>query len=198
MKSLFVSLPLLLGVTGLNNAHAAAVVMTETLLLTESGQDFSIVYEDLIDPGTGVVLTISTGGTRYSDTSMFSGLDLADPDEFFALTLDGQLAGTFTCFPGLQGTIEDAILNTFDDCIFSLVVSIAPARFSELIDDGVLDVGLLLSFAVSDLGDGDEIIVSLALDEADAVPLPDAGLLLLAGLASGAFIRARALTAANV
>ncbi len=162
---------------------ASATTVTQTQILDSTGEDMTFVFGPLpSNNGAGGTLTIASGGS-----SGIEGIDLsggfANENENFEVVFEGASLGFFSCGgPSGNGStpIPGATDNSFNfnNCVFSLELTLSAAELTAALADGSITVGVLfgdeINFAgdgVDPFGDDDEVVVTLAYE---AVPLPAA------------------------
>lgn len=180
MKFRHIAAAVCLGISSLG-AQAAATSVSLSQTLTSTGQDMFFSFMGLPGSnGAGGTITISPSGGQVT------GLDLSGAfpgeAEHFEVTFDGASQGFYSCAgPSNNGStaIAGATDNSvnFNDCVFSLPLSIASSFF----DDGNLTVGVLFGADVSAFGHGDQVNVQLSYESGSRLPEPAS--LALVGLA---------------
>lgn len=159
--------------------QAAPISITQNQVMTEDGQDFFFSFAGLeASDGTGGLITIANG-----PGGDFPGMDLDEDDEFFEVSIDGENLGVqwacteslgdFTPVPGSIGDI---------DCQFSLALPQASVAFDVLLADGIIDIGVLFSDAVTFFNEGDEVEVTLAYSTATVTSVSAPATLAFLGL----------------
>lgn len=186
-----------LATTAILSFPASAALITQTQILTEDGQDFSFDFSGLgLSDGTNGLLTIATGEATTSNVPEFAGIDLDEPTEFFEVGFEGVDLGSYSCnddpaFIQIPGNIGGI------DCQFSLDIALDGAQLLSSLVDGLLSFSVNFSDAVTDFGEGEEVIVTLsytdAADDVEPVSAPSTvallGLTVLGFAASRRFVK---------
>jgi len=163
----FTKCAMALATTAALSFPASAALITQTQIFLNDGQDFLFDFAGLgLSDGTNGLLNISTGEATLSPGNNFGGIDLDQQNEFFDVGFEGTDLGRYACsgaagvmpIPGSVGDI---------DCAFSLDIALDGAQLLSSLLDGMVSFSVNLSDAVTEFGEGEEIIVTLSYADAD-------------------------------